>query len=695
MASGTPGHIQPGISHGPQKKRDRDLYADSDDDEDFISAKRQRSLIVSSGSKHVRIRYGVDEIKGALRGELLSTPAMQPLVQELIGEMLEITQTERRVLCENTFYARTKAAMKNQQADELIDLKRYLLAETFIRIDSWSFSALREWFDLVHRLGLEREFRDMYWEDNQRAYSVQIAKLASHVSPPKIPRTKDNHVRLSAEYGSNAKDIVSRSVFVKGRGHPIIRSAVAIMVLAGQENPENKDNRLENIARISQIWAAWCIAKHGEDETERQFLAALIHDRYRENDFIKTCFFYVREELEKLAIKVDKDEFKKWQRMHWRCHLISMSEYRSRPVALRINEVPSKDARKASASRDDESSLNAAIGSIKLKATMKKAATAIPVDSKQAIAKNLQAQESPVETDKKPVVRKKLKVVSKLQPEETSQSDSQAPVASMAPQVQLPPQFLRQSSSTTASPSPLPSPGPFLGLTHAQINGMLGFLMKVVNASESNEGVNEKQCAVDHQAVLTKLDEDVLERISALEDRLNAFSEFSENIIDAVQTLGDRHAHLDDTQKSMDKKQNGMQESTNNEFRSITEKQTALAQRQSSVDGELGALTRRQAGTHDELGTVADRLASLESITKQRLSEQDRSLKQRIFEQERTINQLQQDVDLLIEKQNPNPRKRPFDPPRNESPYAPKGPSAMMRQGPGYHEKTSKRFDRR
>ncbi|KAK2745306.1 hypothetical protein CKAH01_18281 [Colletotrichum kahawae] len=695
MASGTPGHIQPGMMHGSQKKRDRNLYVDSDDDENLISAKRPRSLIVSSGSKHARIRYGLDEIKGALRGELLSTPTMQPLVQEFIGEMLEITQTERRVLCENTLYARTKAAMKNQQADKLIDLKRYLLAETFIRIDNWNFGPLREWFDLVFTLGLEREFRDKYWEDNQRAYSFQIAKLASHVGHPKISRTKENHMRLSAEYGNNAKDIVSRSVFVKGRGHPVIRSAVAIMVLAGQENPENKAKRQENAARTSQIWAAWCIAKHGEDETERQFLAALIYDRYRENDCIRTCFYHVREELEKLGSKVDKDEFKKWQRMHWRCHLITISEYRSRPVAFKIDEEPSKDTRKASASHDDENSLSAAIGSIKLKGTTKKAATTIPVDSKQATTKSTQAQESPVETDKKPVIRRKLKVISKFQPDETSQSHSQAPVASMAPQVQLPPQLLRQSSSTTASPAPLPLPGPSKGLTHAQINGMLGVLMQWFNPSESNEEVSEKQYATDHQVVSTKLDENVLERISALENRLNAFSEFSENIIDAVQTLGDRHAHLDDTQKSMDKRQNGMQESMDNEFRSVAEKQTALAQRQSSMDGELGVLSRKQNVTHDEVGTIADRLASLESITKQRLSEQDRTLKQRILEQERTIRQLQRDVEFLREKQSTNSRKRPFDSPRNESTCAPKGPSAMMRTGPGYHEKAPSRFDRR
>ncbi|KAF6812568.1 hypothetical protein CSOJ01_05117 [Colletotrichum sojae] len=296
----------------PYKKRLRD---EDDLFGDFTIAKQSKR-------PKVVVTYSEEEVRAAMRPELLSTPGFKGLVDDIVGQMVDRKQSEGRNLFHNKFFTKTKGRLKGGQS-VLVSLKDYLHAEAYVRIDIWTMP-LNDWFDLVHNAKLEQEFRDYYWESNQRSHAARIAKMAGTVHPPVIR----NNLPLAKEYGRKAVEIISRSVFVQGPGHPIIRSAVAIMILA--ENDDAATSQ-ESPGKTAQIWAAWCLAKLGEGD-EIRFLAGTILGRMSKNPSVKTCFLHLHDELRKWVRDIDLEKLKKWQRSHGRCHFIPDIELRNRPL---------------------------------------------------------------------------------------------------------------------------------------------------------------------------------------------------------------------------------------------------------------------------------------------------------------------------------------------------------------------------
>ncbi|KAF6819020.1 hypothetical protein CPLU01_13170 [Colletotrichum plurivorum] len=301
----------------PHRKRVRD---EDDLFGDFAVAKQSKR-------PKVVVTYSEEEVRAAMRPELLSTPGFKGFVDDIVGLMVDRKQSEGRNLFDNKFFTKTKGRLKGGQ-EVLVRLKDYLHAEAYMRIDIWTMP-LHDWFDLVHNAKLEQEFRDYYWESNQRSHAAQIAKMAGTVHSPIIR----NNLTLAKEYGRKAVDIISRSVFVQGPGHPIIRSAVAIMVLA--ENDDAPTSQ-ETAGKTAQIWAAWCLAKLGGGD-EIRFLAGTILGRMSKNPNVKTCFLHLHDELRRWFRDIDLEKLKKWKRSHGRCHFIPDVELRNRPLVAPPN----------------------------------------------------------------------------------------------------------------------------------------------------------------------------------------------------------------------------------------------------------------------------------------------------------------------------------------------------------------------
>ncbi|KAF6821404.1 hypothetical protein CMUS01_11400 [Colletotrichum musicola] len=297
---------------GPHRKRLRD---EDDLFGDFTVAKQSKR-------PKVVVTYSEEEVRAAMRPELLSTPGFKRFVDDVVGLMVDRKQSEGRNLFDNKFFTKTKGRLKGGQ-EVLVRLIDYLHAEAYIRIDIWSMP-LHDWFDLVHNAKLEQEFRDYYWESNQRSHAAQIARMAGTVQAPVIR----NNLPLAKEYGRRAVDIISRSVFVQGPGHPIIRSAVAIMVLA--ENDDTATSQ-ETAGKTAQIWAAWCLAKRADGD-EIRLLAGTILGRMPKSPNVKTCFLHLHDELRKWVRDIDLEKLKKWKRSHGRCHFIPDVELRNRPL---------------------------------------------------------------------------------------------------------------------------------------------------------------------------------------------------------------------------------------------------------------------------------------------------------------------------------------------------------------------------
>ncbi|KAK1991110.1 hypothetical protein LX36DRAFT_646918 [Colletotrichum falcatum] len=291
-----------------------------------------------------RLLYSESMVRAAMRGELVYTPELKPMMDSIARDMRLTSQIAGRHLGSNIHYSKMKSILKLRQVD-MITLDRYLLSEAFIRTDIWNTIRLQEFFDLVHVYGLEREFRNEYWEKNQLSHPAKIQKLYDSIKRPITHPAFDDS---SADQIANwARDIMSRSVFVPRADHPIIRSAVAIMNRAKQQPMDDLEawnKHQETPKRVAQIWAAWCLARD-KDWDETTYLAITILERGSKNQTVAKCFRRENSALLRLVDKGYEDEAcRHWQDMHGKCHIITMQELLSRPVVVTLSSPSSSSS---------------------------------------------------------------------------------------------------------------------------------------------------------------------------------------------------------------------------------------------------------------------------------------------------------------------------------------------------------------
>ncbi|GKT89983.1 hypothetical protein Ct61P_07833 [Colletotrichum tofieldiae] len=310
------------------QKRRASLFRESDHDEDVDT---------HSSNGLARNPPGPTRLIKKPQPRLLYSEAMVLALKDSIARNMRLTnQVVGRHLGSNIHYSKMKSILKQRQ-HEMITLERYLLSEAFIRTDIWNTIRLQEFFELVHSYGLERQFRDEYWEKNQSSHSANVQKLYDCVKRPLTHLALDD--ALADQIESWAKDIMSRSVFVPQADHPVIRSAVAIMNIAEQQPRDDLkvwDKLQEGPKRVAQIWTAWCLARN-KDWVETTYLAAIILKRGSKSKMIAKCFRRENSALLKLVDNgYDKEACRHWQDMHGKCHVISMQELLSRPVVVNL-----------------------------------------------------------------------------------------------------------------------------------------------------------------------------------------------------------------------------------------------------------------------------------------------------------------------------------------------------------------------
>ncbi|GKT39862.1 uncharacterized protein ColSpa_00043 [Colletotrichum spaethianum] len=323
-------------------KRSTSSFLDSNHEEDVDTlspnglGRNPSGLARITKKPQPRLLYSETIVRGAMRGELVYTPALEPLMGSIARDMRLTNQVAGRHLGSNIHYSKMKGILKQCQ-DEMVTLERYLLSEAFIRTDIWNTVRLQEFFELVHSYGLERQFRDEYWEKNQSSHSPKVQKLYDCIKRPLThPAFDDAH---ADQIESWAKDIMSRSVFVPRADHPVIRSAVAIMNIAEQQPMDDLkawDKLQEGPKRVAQIWAAWCLARD-KNWVETTYLAVIILERGSKNKMVAKCFRRENSALLRLVDNgYDKEACRHWQDMHGKCHVISMQELLSRPVVVNL-----------------------------------------------------------------------------------------------------------------------------------------------------------------------------------------------------------------------------------------------------------------------------------------------------------------------------------------------------------------------
>ncbi|TEA12156.1 hypothetical protein C8034_v006403 [Colletotrichum sidae] len=300
------------LSKAPSLKRDFTTYSKDGDGtgpgESGSSKKKQ--------PKEDRPFYTQQEVEAALRPELVAS-GPQRIIAIIMDTMTKTKEAKGRILSNEPNFVNVKKAAKKGESQ---GIGSYLKADVCIRMLKWNPSSLQDFFD---RAGdYEHRFRTTYWVLNQKTKGDEVKKLASQVAKPNIHHA----THVADEIYEAAKDIVGRSVFVPNGGHPITRSAVAIMLLAqSKEKPENSDD-------IIQIWAAWCITK-GSGNDEPGLFATLVLSRLKVSNRIKQCFQSLTPELRGLAQNSNKDKYIKWKQLHGRCHIIPINELKARDRA--------------------------------------------------------------------------------------------------------------------------------------------------------------------------------------------------------------------------------------------------------------------------------------------------------------------------------------------------------------------------
>ncbi|KAI3554843.1 hypothetical protein CABS01_05424 [Colletotrichum abscissum] len=289
--------------------------------------KRREQAPAKAPTRHMvtTIRYSEQAAHQAMRKEIIHTPDLSDMYNNIMHTVTTTRQTEGLLLSANTYHSTTKSVLKNKGQSEIVDLMRYLKAEIFIRLDNWRAKPLADWFNMVHDARLEKKFRNKYWAANQKANMSSIPFLFRKIRKPLI----NSNTQLADVYFVEARKIMRRSVWVPGPEHPIIQSAVAIMVRA-DEDPNLKETQ----PLIVQVWIAWCLLQD-DPCIETSYLATMIHDRANKNSEISTCFAHEFAALRRAkSAHSDYSGYSKWLHMHGRCHIIPFEELIAREIVV-------------------------------------------------------------------------------------------------------------------------------------------------------------------------------------------------------------------------------------------------------------------------------------------------------------------------------------------------------------------------
>ncbi|KAG7046780.1 hypothetical protein JMJ77_0015002 [Colletotrichum scovillei] len=313
------------------RKRPAAVLSESEDDEagqrTTSAFKKRGQAPAKAPTKHMvtTIRYSEEAAHQAMRKEIIHTPDLRDTYNNIMHTVTTTRQTEGLLLGANTYHSTTKSVLKNKGQAEIVDLMRYLKAEIFIRLDNWRAKPLADWFNMVHDARLERKFRNKYWAANQKANMTSIPFLFRKIRKPLI----NSNPQLADVYFLEARKIMRRSVWVPGPQHPIIQSAVAIMVRA-DEDPSFKETQ----PLIVHVWIAWCLLQD-DPCIETSYLATMIHDRANKNSEISTCFAHEFAALRRAkTAHSDYSGYSKWLHMHGRCHIIPFEELIAREIVV-------------------------------------------------------------------------------------------------------------------------------------------------------------------------------------------------------------------------------------------------------------------------------------------------------------------------------------------------------------------------
>ncbi|KAK1709113.1 hypothetical protein BDP67DRAFT_492462 [Colletotrichum lupini] len=291
--------------------------------------KRREQAPAKAPTRHMvtTIRHSEQAAHQAMRKEIIHTPELSDMYNNIMHTVTTTRQTEGLLLSANTYHSTTKSVLKNKGQSEIVDLMRYLKAEIFIRLDNWRAKPLADWFNMVHDARLEKKFRNKYWAANQKANMSSIPFLFRKIRKPLI----NSNTQLADVYFVEARKIMRRSVWVPGPEHPIIQSAVAIMVRA-DEDPNLKETQ----PLIVQVWIAWCLLQD-DPCIETSYLATMIHDRANKNPEISTCFAHEFAALRRAkSAHSDYSGYSKWLHMHGRCHIIPFEELIAREIVVTV-----------------------------------------------------------------------------------------------------------------------------------------------------------------------------------------------------------------------------------------------------------------------------------------------------------------------------------------------------------------------
>ncbi|KAK1725559.1 hypothetical protein CaCOL14_011242 [Colletotrichum acutatum] len=239
------------------RKRPAAVLDESEDDHEAdqhttSAFKRRGQAPAKASTKHMvtTIRYSEQAAHQAMRKEIIHTPDLSDIYNNIMHTVTTTRQTEGLLLGANTYHSTTKSVLKNKGQAEIVDLMRYLKAEIFISLDNWRAKPLADWFNMVHDARLEKKFRNKYWAANQNASMSSLPSLFRKTRKPLI----NSNTQLADVYYVDARKIMRRSVRVPGPEHPIIQSAVAIMVRADEYSSFKETQPL-----IVQVWIAWCL----------------------------------------------------------------------------------------------------------------------------------------------------------------------------------------------------------------------------------------------------------------------------------------------------------------------------------------------------------------------------------------------------------------------------------------------------
>ncbi|KAK1673099.1 hypothetical protein BDP55DRAFT_730840 [Colletotrichum godetiae] len=197
------------------------------------------------------IRYSEEVAKQAMRKEIVHTPALVDLHDEILRTVTTTRQTKGLLLGANTYHSTTKSILRNKGQEDIVDINRYHTAEIYIRTDNWAAKPLADWFNMVHEARLEKQFRNKYWAANQRANKESIPYLFRRIIA----------TCFSHEFADLRRAKIAQSDFsqyskwlqMHGRCHTItfdelIERQIVMSRDGGVQPPANNTSQIEDIA---------------------------------------------------------------------------------------------------------------------------------------------------------------------------------------------------------------------------------------------------------------------------------------------------------------------------------------------------------------------------------------------------------------------------------------------------------------